>query len=63
MESSFSSVSFNIFMETFEHMAIAISERLRYIDDNCTIWKHVMDNLQVFMDQINNLLMTNNFTK
>jgi len=50
-------------METFEHMAIAISERLRYIDDNCTIWKHVMDNLQVFMDQINNLLMTNNFTK
>lgn len=25
------------FVETFEHMAIAKSERLRYIDDNCII--------------------------
>jgi len=63
VESSLSSVRINIFVENFELMAIARSERLTYVDDTCVIWKHVMDNLQLFMEHINNLQMTINFTK
>jgi hypothetical protein len=63
VESLLSSVRINIFMETFDHMAIFRSEWLRYVDDNCIIWKYVMDNLQLFMNHINNLQVTINFTK
>ena len=63
MESSLSSVRINIFVETFEHLSIAKSERLKYNDDDRVIWKHVMDNLQVFMNHKNNLQMTVKFTK
>jgi hypothetical protein len=63
VESSLSLVRINIFLKTFELMAIARSERLMYIDDNCIFWKHIMDNLQVFIDHMNNLQMTISFTK
>lgn len=48
----------NFFVETSEHMALAKSERLRYIDDNCIIWKHITNKLHVFMDHMNNLQST-----
>jgi hypothetical protein len=63
LESLLSSVRINIFVKNFEHMAIVRFEWLRYVDDTCIIWKYVMDNLQLFMDHINNLQMTINFTK
>jgi hypothetical protein len=63
VKSSVSSVRISIFVETFDHMAMARSERLRYVDGTCIIWKHVMENLQVFMDHMNNLQMTINFIK
>lgn len=54
-ESLLSSVRINIFVENFEYMAIVRSGWLRYVDDTCIIWKYIMDNLQLFMDHINNL--------
>lgn len=62
MESSLSSIRRNIFVEKFEHMVIATAARLIHIGDTFVIWKHVIDNLRVFMEHSNNLQMTINFT-
>ena len=67
MGSPISPVLADIFMEEFEQLAINTSDHrpkvwLRYVDDTFIIWQHGQDNLQLFLEHLNGLHSSIQFT-
>jgi hypothetical protein len=67
MESPLSPVVNNIFVENFEQLALTTEQqkpkmRLRYVDDTFVIWPHGPVWLQEFLDHLNNLGPSIQFT-
>jgi hypothetical protein len=67
MGSPLSPVVGNIFMERFEQLASTTAQHepkmwLRYVDDTVVIWPHGPVTLQDFLDHLNNLRSSIQFT-
>jgi hypothetical protein len=67
MGNSLSPVVSNIYMEHFEEMALDTAEYkpdkwLRYVDDTFVVWPHGQAKLQQFLQHLNNIRPTINFT-